>query len=268
MMYQTRHTKRSFFNSSFFKTLVIFLLIMMFALVLNVFTPMRSLVLEIVSPFSRIGNFFYSNLNKIPNFFSDKNKIIEENKRLLNEITNNHLNIADYESVKYENQKLREELKIKPAGNFIAASVIAKSPQIPADSLFLDKGIEGGINSGDLVLAGERILIGKIVKVSKNKATASLSSFADAVSYGYVARTLEPLEIEGGGGGSIKAKVPIDFDIAIGDKIMIGGSFDFLAAIVGVIEEDHSSGFKNILMSLPVDVSRINMVFVLPIIRE
>jgi cell shape-determining protein MreC len=228
----------------------------------------RSLISDVLSPLFKTGNFFYETLEKVPKFFSDKNKLIEENKNLSSEIENLHLDIADHESIKDENQKLREELKIKPVGDFISASILAKSPQIPLDTLFLDKGTADGINKGDLVLTGERVLVGKIVEISKNKATATLNSFAGAVSYGFVSRTNEPLEIKGVGGGSIEAKVPIDFDISVGDKIIVGGSLNFLAAIVGVVEEDTSSGFKNILMSLPTDISKINIVFVKSYINE
>ncbi len=268
MIFQIKHTKQNLFGRNFFKIFIIFLIILVFVLIFNIFGPARSLASEIFSPFFKTGNFFYERMSQIPKIFADKNKLIEENKKLLAEVENSRLDIIDYESIKYENQKLRRELEIRPEGNFIAASIIAKSPQIPPDSLFLDKGFKDGLNNGDLVLAGERILIGKIAKMSKNRAMVALNSFANAVSYGYVARTNEPLEINGGGGGRLETKVAIDFDIIAGDKIMVADSFTYLAAIVGVVEEDQSSGFKNIFMSLPVDVSKISIVFIEPLTSE
>jgi cell shape-determining protein MreC len=193
---------------------------------------------------------------------------MEENAGLLSQLENLRLDIADYESIKSENKQLRDDLKIKPIGNFITSSILAKSPQIPLDSLFIDRGTIDGINNGDVVLASEKVLIGKIAKVTKNRATVALNSFAGVITYGFVERTNEPLEIKGVGGGSMEAKAPIDFDIAVGDKIMMGGPFTFLAAVAGAVEEDKSSGFKNVLLSLPVDVSKINTVFVVPTINE
>jgi len=268
MTFQIKHTKQNLFNTSFFKVLILFILIFVFVFVFGVSRSVSSLVINFLSPLFKAGDYFYGTLGKIPNFFSDRNKLAEENAKLLFELQNLRLNIADYESIKYENRQLREDLNIKPKGNFIASSIIAKSPQIPLDSLFLDKGTGDGINNGDLVLAGERTSIGKIAESSKNKATVSLNSFAGAVSYGYVARTDEPLEIKGVGGGDIEAKVSIDFDIEVGDKIMATGSSAYLVAIVGSIEENQSSGFKNVLLFLPINVSRINMVFVVPTINE
>jgi len=268
MTFQIKHTNRELFGSSFLKTLIIFLLILVLILFFNIFDSAHSLVSNFFSPFLRVGDYFYKSINQIPEFFSSKNKLLAENQSLSDQLENDRLDLIDYESIKSENEKLREALKIKPIGNFITASVIAKSPQIPLDSLFLDKGLADGLNIGDLVLSSERVLVGKIVKLSKNRATVALNSFAGQVSFGYVGRTNEPLEIKGNGGSVITAKVPIDFDIMVGDKIMVGGSTDSLVAVVGVVEEDQSSGFKNILMSLPVDVSKTNIVFVEPVIKE
>lgn len=268
MMYQIKHTDENFFDRNFLKIIAIFLLLAAFVLVVIFSGPVRSVVSDALSPLLRTGNFFYDTLGKIPKFFSDKSKLMEENESLSAQIENLNLDLVDYDSIKNENNKLRMELGIKPAGNFISASAIAKPPQIPLDTLFLDKGAASGINKGDLVLAADRVLIGKITDVSKNSATAALDSFVGAASYGFVARTNEPLEVKGVGGGSMETKVPIDFDIVVGDEVMTPGSVNYLIAVVGVVEEDTSSGFKNVLMSLPADVSKVNIVFVEPYINE
>lgn len=267
MIFQIKHTKPIFLRSNFFKIILIFFLILVLFFIFNT-NLVRSFVSSIFNPFFRAGNYFYETIGQMPKFFFDRNKLIEENAELSNKIENLYNNITNYESLKYENQKLRQEIGLKPTGNFITTAVIAKPPQIPLDSLFLDKGTEGGIDNGDFVLTSERILIGKIVRTSKNRTTASLNSFAGVITYGFVARTDEPLEIKGAGGGNLETKVPIDFDIIVGDKIMVSGSLNYLVAVVGVIEEDKSSGFKKILMSLPVNISKINIVFVEHIINE
>ena len=268
MTFQIKHTKQNFFGRNFLKITIIFLPIIIFTFIFSASGAARSFVSDTLSPLFIFGNFFYESFDRIPKFFSDRNKIVEENDNLLNEIENIRLDIADYQSIKYENQKLRDDLAIRPVGNFIAASVIAKPPQIPLDSLFLDKGIGDGIKNGDLILAGERILIGKIVESSKNKSTVALNSFAGVVSYGYVARTDEPLQFKGMGGGGMEAKVPIDFDIVSGDKIIVDSSLKYLAAVVGAVEEDKSSGFKKVLISLPAVISKVDTVFVKPLLGE
>jgi cell shape-determining protein MreC len=261
MMHPIQHSKRSFLSSNFLKKYIVLFFVVIFILIFSIFNPMLSLVGNVFSPFLKTGNFFYNSFGSIPRFFSDKNQLISENQKLSDELQKNNLNVVEFESLKYENQKLREELQIKPVGNFITSAIIAKPPQIPLDTLFLDEGINSGINNGDLVLVGNRILIGKISKVSDGNATVSLNSFAGVVSYGYISRTNEPIEVRGNG-GDMEAKVPIDFDVVVGDKIITGGSVNFIIAVVGAIEVDHSSGFKNILISMPVNVLKINFVFI------
>jgi cell shape-determining protein MreC len=266
MTFQIKHTRHDLFGGKSTKTLLIFLLILVF--IFGIFQSTHSLIVNIFSPFLKGGDYFYKNISQILESFSSKNKLVEENKNLSNQIENDRIGLIDYESIKSENESLRETLKLKPAGNFITAAIIAKSPQIPLDSLFLNKGSNDGLSNGDLVLASDRILIGKIVKISKNQAIVALNSFAGVVSYGYVARTSEPMEINGSGGSGIETKVPIDFDIEVGDKISVAGTLTYVAAVVGVIQEDKSSGFKNVFMSLPVDIAKINMVFVESIIKD
>jgi rod shape-determining protein MreC len=268
MMHPIQHSKKGLFGINFFRVYATLFIVVVLVLIFGVMSPMRSLVQNLFSPLFQTGNFFHDTLGQIPKFFSDKNQLIKENSDLLNEMEKNRLNAVDYETMKYENQKLREMLGVKPSGNFKAAFIIAKPPQIPMDSLFLDKGAKFEIHVGDLVLSSDKTLIGKIAEVSNNRSIVALTSFAGSVSYGYVARTNEPIEMTGGGGGNIEAKVPIDFDIVAGDKIMTGGQSGSLAAVASAIKEDRSSGFKNVLMSLPADVSKINIVFLYSLTSE
>jgi rod shape-determining protein MreC len=260
MMYQIKRNNKSSFGSNKFRLPRMFLIIVILIFIFVV-VSFRSVIGSAFSPFFKFGDSFYNSLDWLPNFFTDKVALIEQNEKLLEKINDYEIQAINYESAKSENQKLREDLKMKPKEDFKTAGILARSPQIPKDSLLLDKGSNDGIKNGEQVLAGDRVLIGKIVEVSKSKSTVALSSAVDRVSYGFIARTNEAIEIIGEGGGLIEAKVPIDFNIEVGDKIMIGGSFNYLAAIVSAIEEDRSSGFKNAMMSLPVDISKIDIVF-------
>lgn len=265
MMFQIKSSRPNFLKRNYMK---IFSLLFGLALIVSVLSLTDSFVSDFFSVFFKTGDSFYKGANQIPQTFSSKEDLIDQNKILLDQLENYRLDLIDYEIVKNENLKLREILNIKPTGNFITALVIARSPQIPLDSLFLNVGTKDGVNQGDWVLAGERILIGKIVEVSKNKSTVALNSFAGMISFGFVSRTGESIELKGVGGVGMEAKVPIDFDIVVGDKILISGSFSYFAATVGALEEDKSSGFKNALLSLPVNMSKVNVVFIEPKVNE
>jgi cell shape-determining protein MreC len=256
------------FGTRLFRLPVIFLAVIVLILLFVFIGPLRSLMSGVISPLFKVGDSFYGGLNWLPKFFTDKNAIIEENKKLLDKINDYEIQAVTLESIKFENQRLRDELKIKPAEDFITAGIMSRPPQIPMDSLLLDRGENNGIKFGERVLASERVLIGKVVEVSKNKSTVALSSAVGQISYGFIARTNESIEIKGEGGGLIEAILPIDFNVEVGDRIMINGSFNYLIAIVSAIEEDRSSGFKNVMMSLPVDISKIDIIFVSPVANE
>ena len=261
MTYLLKQNKKGPLSQINFKEWVVILTTIFLIAIFSISKSARSSVSDLFSPFFGAGNYFYNSVNKIHSVFTDKTVLINENTKLSDEIENNILSISDYESIKYENSKLREELGMRPIGENLAANIVARAPQIPLDSIFINSGTKKGVHEGDLVLVGERNLVGKVAEVSQNRATVILNTFASIKTYGFVSRTNESIELDGAG-SSIEAKVPIDFDIEIGDKIMVNGSSIYLAAVVGSVDEDKASGFKKVLLSLPVDMTKVNMVFV------
>jgi cell shape-determining protein MreC len=261
MTYLLKRNKQNPFDHRILKSLAVVLPVLMLVIIFGFSQSARSSVSDLFLPFLKTGNYFYKTIDNISANFTSKNELISENAKLSSEIENNVSDMSDLESIKYENQKLREALKMRPVGENVTAIIVARPPQIPLDSLLINGGTNNEIFNNSFVLVGERNLIGKVVEVSKNKSTVVLDTFAGVVTHGFVARTDEIIEIKGTGGG-LEAKMPIDFDIKVGDKIMVNGSAVYLAAVVGAIEEDRSLGFKNVFLSLPVDMSKINMVFV------
>lgn len=256
MIYQTKHTK-----NNFKKTALVFLFILFFILLLNFFSPIRSLMLGALSPFFQTGSFLNNTFGTIPRFFGDRSEIIAENERLALELERLQAEILDYEFLKIENQQLRESLGFLSGQDFFGVKIVARPPQIALDTLLIDEGSGNGLNEGSLIFGSEKTLVGQVVRISGGKSVVALSSFPDKSLFGYIARTDEILEIKGIGGGSLEARVPIDFDVIINDKIIYEGSGDVIMAVVRSIEEDTSSGFKKILLSLPVDISKIHILF-------
>jgi len=262
-MYKLKPTsnKSFLFESRWGKGLSVFLILAIIIVGLNVWSPARSLVAQILSPFWSAGGYFYNIANFIPKYFGDKNKILKENEMLLGELENARASAIDTGVIKTENEELRNELKLRPEGELFSARVISRPPQIPQDTLFIDKGTGHGITKDSLVLGSSRVLIGRVDATSVDISTIVLNSFPGTLSYGFVDRTLESVEVAGLGGGGMQAKVPLDFDIKVGDKIMFEGTTTYILGVVAVIEENTSSGFKNILISLPLTISKIHTVF-------
>lgn len=268
MIYLQNQYKRNPSKKSASKILLTLLSILVLIFLLNSFSFGSSLVSNALAPLFNTGGLFYKAYDGLLRSFSDNDAILEENDLLAQKVTELETRVIDYEAIKGENSSLRAELGLRPTTLPSAARVISKPPQIPLDTLVIDKGASEGLKEGNLVLAGERILIGKVVKVSRSQATVAVSSFPGVLSYGYVDRTSEAIEIKGEGGSGMQTKVPLDFDLKLGDRIMSFGPVPYEVGIVGSIEEDKASGFKNILVSLPASISKTNLVFIEPVAAE
>lgn len=270
MIYQIKHTnnRQNFWGNKFFRLFLVCFLTVCLVFVFSVSKNLRSFTTDSFSGIFGFGDYFNQLFLQTPKNFSSKVSLIEENIQLSDQLETMRISLIDHETIKEENKRLHLELGLKPDGNFISSKIVARPPQIPLDSLFLDRGVRDGVAEGDLVLVGERVLIGKVVEASGNTSTVALSSFPDFISYGHVERTGEVLEVVGVGGGSMKARVPIDFDVEMNDKIILESGRAYTLAIVGSVESNSASGFKDLLMLLPFNIAKTRVVFLEKINNE
>lgn len=262
MTYLLKHNQNSGKASTLKRTMMI-LLLAVFGFWIGRLGIVQNLFGQFAQPFMQTGQNFYGSMFSVPNWFKSKSMLLEEIKRLEQERDILSLNIADLAALSYENKRLQAELGIKPEEDFVRAGVIAKSPQVPSDTLVIDKGGGSGIVIGDLVLASDRSVAGRVVEVNAKSAIVALSSSVQNTFTGIVSRTGEPFEIKGLGGGNLSGKTPIDFDIVEGDSILISYGSNYIVAVVGEVESDVPGGAKISLMSLPFSVSKVETVFIL-----
>lgn len=261
MIYLQKHTDK-FSKKSWSKYLVFFVFLVLLFFIFNRSATSSTLASKFFSPFFKVGNFMYTNVLHVPRFFSDKELLLDRNLELETEVDKLRAGLIEYEILKSENEELKKVIGIRPAPDSIVSFIVAKSPQIPFDTLLLDRGSQDGVKVGDRVFTSEKVEVGKIVKVSSTRSTVALNSYAEAVSYGSIERTQEPIELRGMGGAGLRARVAIDFDIVLQDKIMTLGLPRSILAVASSIEEDRADGFKEIYFSLPAPISRIDVVFI------
>ncbi len=263
MIYLQKHNKKTLWKAKYFKILAILLLIIL----LNIFEAPRNAVAEAMSFVFKPGSFFYEKVNLVPKYFLDKDKLVSENKKLKEDLQTVISDRYNLELLKNENEKLKEALGLRP-DNSVTALVLSRFPQVLSDTIVINKGLNDSVAEGDIVMAEDRIFIGRVEKVFNNKAVVSLSSFPDFVSNGSISRNGDSLEITGVGGGTMRAVVPLSLDIKEGDLIEVNLPYTYAIAVVNVIEENLSAGSKNILLSSPIDFDRVNIVFVGNLIED
>lgn len=205
MIYQPKHINHKT-NGTIKKILLVVLPTILLIVVLNVFEPVRRLSVRVVSPIAAIGSRFYDFTSILTKSFSDKKKLLTENEALMAELERLRLGIINDEVIRSENAQLRKELELKPTTGFVGGKIIARPPQIPLDSLFIDRGLGDNLEHGDFVLVSDKILIGRIAKVNVNTSMVALNSFPSAVFFGFINRTSEPIEVKGSGSGGMEAK--------------------------------------------------------------
>ncbi len=257
MIYLIKHSNKKNFLKNNYKILCFLLVVIIFF----VWDYPKNVLINKTEVFASIGNHFYEN-NFINSIFSSKHKLILENEKLKIDLENIKIDIFDDNTLKIENQKLRNDLNLRPEGNYIATSIIIKPPQISYDSIIVNKGNDYGISFGDMALVSNRVAVGRVVEVRGQSSVITLNSFPKIVSNGFIARTNEQIEVEGIGGFGMRTKLPIDFDINQDDLLMSTGSRIYMIGKVLSIEEDKSSGFKNVVFGIPISINNINTIFI------
>lgn len=202
-------------------------------------------------------------LNIIPKWFENKNKIIRQNEELEKENYILKLEKIDNLAIHYENKKLRQEIGAKPHQKTVRASVITKPFIKNFDSFVINQGAEDGISSGDIVVISDRILAGRVVEANKNSSIVMTDSFPENSIFASLDTTGDSFEIKGVGGGNLKAKIPSSTNIKEGDNLIISYNTNYIVAIVGAIKIDESMGLKEVFMTLPFDINKIDSVFVI-----
>jgi cell shape-determining protein MreC len=243
------------FYSIFF---VIFL-----AYLIGVLSPVKNFFSNKLEPLFTFGNSIYSSLDIMPDWFKSKQSLIEKIANLEKEVEDLNLRESDYVALSYENNRFRMESAMSLNDDFLRTSVISRFPQTPFDTILIDKGANDSVNVGDLVLASERSFVGVVGEVYPDYSIVFLNSSKNYKTEGILGRTGEILEVRGSGSNNIISEVPLDFDIMEGDSIVVSYSSNFTLAVVGSVEEDVSLGIKKVIMSLPVNVSKVETVYIL-----
>lgn len=261
MMYiQKSSANRTSIKRKIFYILIGFILVGLFSTTLFFSNFSRAITI----PIFKSGEFYSDLIYFISLFSKNRADLAQKVLELEQKISDQKFQENELLSLKFENERLRRELNMKPKEAFISGAVIARSPQLPQDTLLINLGLNDGVEVGDMVFASDRSILGKISKVVSESSVVLLNSSSLVSLEGFVSRTGEIIKISGSGGNSMQSEVTLNFDIVVGDVIMYSFISDNVVAVVGAVEEDKIGGSKKILLSLPTNSGQVKTVFVLP----
>ncbi|MFH1838645.1 MAG: rod shape-determining protein MreC [Candidatus Kuenenbacteria bacterium] len=216
----------------------------------------------------------YQTTNKIQEktiFLSSKKKIIEENKKLKQEIQKLIIKKSQLDELTQENEILRKELNFIKKNNFpfIVTQIIGEKNDLGFQTLIINKGKIDGLIEG-LPVITQGFLIGKIVKVDKYIAQVlpikENHSLVAAVIQNYPKTN-----------GLVKGEynlslimelIPQDIKIKIGDLVITSGLENNIprGLVIGQVEKIINSSeelYQKAQINSPISFKNLNFLTVL-----
>jgi cell shape-determining protein MreC len=186
-------------------------------------------------------------------------------------------------SLQTENEYLRSLLgKTPDDSGMILAGVIERPPRTPFDSLVIDVGSEQDILEGDMVFSDGFYAIGLISSVSDHTATVTLFSSAgqnidalinspvEGMKDDSVATTtkvssrskdsLNPVVVEGRGGGNFFVKLPKNIKVKIGDPVIWPSTETIVLGAVEVIDSGEGEAYSQLYFKSPINMNSLRYV--------
>lgn len=182
----------------------------------------------------------------------DSASLSEENMRLKGELASTTSALADRVMLRARVAELESQLgRTDSAAHTVLAGVVMRPPATPYDTLLVDAGSTHGVAEGALVFEGSAA-VGSVAQVYTTSSRVALFSSPGQILEGMLNGTV-PVSVEGQGGGSLIAIVPVDTSVAVGDSVTISGIASPLALRVWGVERREGESFKTIYFRAPVN---------------
>jgi len=157
-------------------------------------------------------NGFFAQCSEQGNAVVERARLVRENTVLTERM--NALAVANADLVRLVGTRTE-------AGVGIVASVLARPPVSPYDTLVLDQGEVAGVTKNHQVLGPGGAPLGTIESVSATSARVLLYSAPGRVTEGWVGDARLPITLRGVGGGAFTASVPRDALVTVGQSVFL-----------------------------------------------
>lgn len=130
--------------------------------------------------------------------------------------------------------------KGRTSGSGILASVVARPPESPYDTLVLAAGKNDGVALGMEAFGVGGVSLGVVSAVTDDFSRVTLFSAPGMMMHGWIGRGNLPLSIEGSGAGALSASLPRAAGVVAGDNVFIPGQGTIPVGTVVRIDGDPS----------------------------
>ncbi len=257
------------FKLFFIATAIIILLI--FFHQIKLLSPLENFFQKIFLPIQLKTYQIANNIQEKANFLSSKEKIIQENKKLKQEIQNLIIKKGQLEELSQENEILRKELNFIKKNNFpfVITQIIGKKNDLGFQTLIINKGKDDGLIEG-LPVTTQGFLIGKIIKADKY--TAQILPITE--NHSLIAAIIQNYPKTNGlvkgeyNLSLIMELIPQDIKIQVGDLVITSGLENNIprGLVIGQIEKiinQPEELFQKAQINSPISFKGLNFLTVL-----
>jgi len=267
---------------------ILFILIILVLIWRSFFT---GIFWRVSSPLLQTGKLVFVPIDFMLGGFSGKAALAAQNAQLQTQLASTSAALADRDVLYQENVDLKARLGRDAKVQTILAGVLLAPPAAPYDTLLIDAGSAQDVALGDMVSSGGTTLIGTVSEVHATTATVTLysapgqryqafllhsgavvsvpnilASSTSATSNTTtktnvsVSNKSTPVELEGQGGGSLRAEVPAGTPVKVGDSIVTPGVVNGFAGVVSAVTQNSSESFETIYVTLPTNPLELRFV--------
>lgn len=231
----------------------------------------ENLLQQALIPFTKTAHHLRLGAKNFYDRYLSRQDLLEKNQQCLNQLNKLAIDKTELEMFRQENQSLRALLNFaKKEKKLVLAEIIGKSADNLSTSLFINRGSDDNIKSGNPVVAEEGLLLGKIIRVEKNISLVQLITDNQSKIAAAVLNQEKTAGVANGEHGiSVKmTMIPLNEIIKIGDLIVTSGLETNLprGLIIGRVEtisKELYAPFQSARLQPLVDFSKVTLAGVL-----
>jgi cell shape-determining protein MreC len=194
-------------------------------------------------------------------FFATHSALAHENAALKIQIAQYQDQVSENAVLREQNDQLRSLVDLAASEHGITAVVVSSYLASPYGT-FLISVHAPDVANGDLVLSGGGFVIGRIANAGPTTSLVREVFASDASIEGLVSGA--DATIDGYGGGNARAALPRDVHVAVGDLVLAPTLGGRPVGVVGSVESSAASADQKVYIRLPVNLSSIRYVHVVP----
>lgn len=236
---------KNFLGSVQFKILIVILAILLGFMIAAVYTEgsasvLSNIVSTVTVPLQKLSSNISNSASEFFQKYTNSAALYEENKTLRGEVNDLRNQLADYNSIKHENEQFREiigEMENRKDLTVKAASVISRDSAGRFYSFYIDKGSLDGVSYLDPVMTADG-LVGYVSEVGTSfaKVVTILDVQVNTGSYNSSTRDIGVISgsVELAKDGLCQMELlPRDSETKEGDFILTSGALDSTSASLG-----------------------------------